>query len=202
MKTLRNWIAKPSSTYGLLFLALVVLAVSLINRIREYNRVGIELTRSIYSLESELSSQKLWKKRNHWIDREIPRFDSSNQAASRLMETLASSLSDHPVDLEFKELVPSTRQYLSQVQGDQHFNHSAAQVMVRGSIQEIVRWIHGLQKPADFTGVEQIEVAFNEGSLTCEATVVQWWADQPSIQPGQHHQAEVHDAPTRLVKGL
>lgn len=118
------------------------------------------------------------------------------------METLAGSLSDHPVDLEFRQLVPSTRQYLSQVQGDHHFNHSSAQVLVRGSIKEILTWIHDLQKPGEFTGVEQIEVAYNDGSLACEATIVQWWADQPSIQPGQHHQTEVHDAPTRLVKGL
>lgn len=202
MKTFLSWLGKPTSIYGILFLTLVVLAISLVNCIREYNRVGIELTRSIYSLESELSSEELWEKRNHWINREIPRFTNSNQAASRLMEPLALSLSDHPVDLEFKQLVPSTRQFLSQMQADHHFNHSSAQVQVRGPIKEIVKWIHGLQKPGEFTGVEQIEVAFNDGTLTCETTIVQWWAEQPSIDPGQHHQTEVHDAPTRLVKGL
>ena len=72
MKTFLIWISRPSSTYGILFLTLVILTMSLISRIRKYNRVGVELTRAIYALESELSSEKLWKKRNHWITREIP----------------------------------------------------------------------------------------------------------------------------------
>jgi hypothetical protein len=95
--------------------------------------------------EVDLQKQDFWAQRKAWIADHQPAASEPDAAGAEVLQTVLKGARDH--DLEIIE------QSLSDTQNGAAGMRVAVAVKVKGSMENICRWLADLQKPADFYAI-------------------------------------------------
>ena len=165
---------------GFLLLAFGAAVSATSKRILSFHETGLVLTREIFEMEALLSSRELWEERSRWLRQNAPRFASEEEAARHLTEALANSAHQYKLTVQSREVElpqaivtpPDWSNETSSV-----FDHALAGIAVSGEERAIVKWIHHIQSPEKFRGIDRVSIEANKDGLFCEVQVSQWYLD-------------------------
>ena len=57
------------------------------------------------------------------------------------------------------------------------FDRVRTAMVVSGEERAIVEWIHGIQSPENFRGIDRMAIEADKTGLLCEVQVTQWYLD-------------------------
>ena len=149
-------------------------------RIVTFHKTGLGLTREIFEMEALLSSRDLWEERAQWLLRNAPRFASEEEATNHLTDNLASSarqfgLNLLPREVKFPEKDPEPPTWNEE--STVVFDRVNTGMAVSGEERAIVEWIHSIQSPENFRGIDHMTIEATGNGLLCEVQVTQWYFD-------------------------
>lgn len=165
---------------GCIVLAFGVTISATSKRIISFHQTGLGLTREIFEMEALISSRELWEKRAQWLRQNAPRFVSEKEATQHLSDDLTASarrfglsLVPRQVELPPQEAEPPAWNKESTVV----FDRVHLGMVVSGEERAIVQWIHNIQAPENFRGIDRMAIDATEDGLFCEVQVTQWYFD-------------------------
>lgn len=175
---------------GVVFVALTVF---LSKRIYSFNEEDSALMSELFAMESLLESKEMWNARAEWIGERIPRFDTQNDAAHYLLRNLRGSLTENHLKFEDHFIHPRIAPTVVSLNDDGSYDRARLDITIRGREKDIVKWIHEIQEPGNFAGIDELEIELADFDLLCRLQISQWYVgNNRSFNPGQHHQPEVH----------
>ena len=154
---------------------------AIVDRIKKYNETGAVLTKRIFEMESILASKEEWEQRSLWIDQNVPRYRNREVALNALMDNVRETIIKHELDLEYRDEVVEMPGEGWSDETDSIFDQASIEVIVSGSEKKIIHWIHDLQQPAKFTGIDRVAIEVDELGINCEVQVTQWYRGERGI---------------------
>ena len=145
------------------------------NRIQKYNREGAVLTQQIFEMEQLLAERESWEARSNWVKHRIPEFSGRDHAFNHLLAHLKKSLEEHQLTLKSHKFHRPTANQLVEMEKTDFFNKTTISVRILGKEKNIVKFIHELQHPERFTGIDHLEIVLGDRGLVCELEISQFF---------------------------
>lgn len=135
--------------------------------------------KQIRLLTNEQTQQEIWLREGdfedleRWIDENMPLLESAGKNQGELLQKVQNEVFERKLRLE--------RQSLLEPEMTAYYKEVSINVIVRGQLDEINKWLTSLQKPEDFYVVKSMELALDTNSrekepqARCNLTLAQWF---------------------------
>lgn len=136
-----------------------------------------ELLGQLHDMQSTIETKDLWVEREIWLDANTPYHQSEVVASSVLLGRVESIVKSHQLDIITQELTGEDEDDSAEDGADlDHFQHVTIQIVAEGKMQDIVKCIHEIQTPENFTGVEGITLEVAEsGDYRATLLITHWF---------------------------
>ncbi|MDF1752138.1 MAG: hypothetical protein P1U89_05095 [Verrucomicrobiales bacterium] len=174
-----------------------------VKRVHRYNNEGAALMHQLFEMNTLLSSKDTWYSRAEWISERIPRFDTQNGASLYLLDSLRGSSVQYGLEFGEHQIHPRKKAQAITTESFENFDRATVEVSIKGHEKDIVRWVHKIQTPGTFAGVDHIALEMDDFGMQCRLRVSQWYlGNNRSFDPTQHHKAEVHNLTPSLAESF
>jgi len=141
-----------------------------------------ESNKQIRSLTMEQTEQEMWLREGdfedleRWLDEHMPVLESAGKNQGELLQKVQNEAFERKLRLE--------RQSLMEPERSPYYQEVSINVIVRGDMAEIDKWLMGIQNPEDFYVVKSMELALDTNSrekepqARCNLTLAQWFKPQ------------------------
>jgi hypothetical protein len=132
----------------------------------------------LQEMQSTIDSKNLWLEREIWLDANTPYHQSKVVASSVLLGKVETILKSCQMDIITQELMSEEDDAIEEDgAGLDHFQHVKFQIVAEGRMQDVVKCIHEIQTPENFTGIEgfNLEVA-ESGKYRASLVITHWFA--------------------------
>ncbi len=150
-----------------------------LNTLLNFNQHSSSLAGQIYELKQLKLNGPNWQRKANQLDGRLPVFLDSKEAEESVTQLILESSRLHGLTLDYHQKQPRSAVEIYRAEQAAAFESSAIEVRVDGREEQVVRWLHSLQSPENFTGVDFIALEKAGMNITCEATVVQWYKSAP-----------------------
>lgn len=112
-----------------------------------------------------------WQQRQLWLDSTIKTFPGREAADAQLLKLVQSSAQAAGLTLDSSELLEPPKE------GEHYFARAGVRVRATGTLDQLVKWIHGLQEPVDFRSLINFKFENddkNPGMVHCRFQCWEW----------------------------
>jgi hypothetical protein len=136
-----------------------------------------ELQHKLLDMQSTVGTASIWGEREIWLDANTPYHQSDVIASSVLLDKAGAVLKSHKLRVITQELKGRVDPEEAADPGAmQHFDHVSVHIVAEGDMQDIVRFIHELQTPENFMGVEELKLEAGEsGDYIATLLITHWF---------------------------
>lgn len=163
----------------LLFLLGILLWRALQQNLRGRHSADAALVAQIEELRGWTSQKDLWLERGAWLQENPPPAWDRETSEAELVQKLQSTLASNGIDIVGQRLIGT-----SEISG---YREIAVQLTLRGTTEEIVRWLNAIQQPGEFIAIRQLNLRADQDkeSLRVEVSLVRHYreVDGPSPVP-------------------
>lgn len=131
-------------------LGLLLLATSARKWVQQGKRASLDLQARIAEAQQWLDEGALWSAREEWLRGNPLPVWLEDQSEADLIQELQASLGREGISINSQRLLASSGT------GGRH--DIGAELSLKGTTEQIVRWLHALQKPGEFISIRQINV--------------------------------------------
>ena len=121
-------------------------------------------------IDSLLEERDLWMTRNDWLNANQPPFTSQEEINNEIFEAAKAR--------NFEGVETSGIKYLEPV-STPYYEQAGVSLTASGSLEDVFRWIHSVQRPSEFRVVRNIRVIPDEqenGRIRCSLQLLRWYA--------------------------
>ncbi len=142
------------------------------------------LQKNIAQLESQLAlnravlaEKSLWDERTAWLDEHQPPDDiSTTEDDGKFYDFVEKSAKQ--CGLQY------TRKAVGTEPADGHYTEVFDTSQVKGDMESLVKWLHGLQQPKAFRAIKQISIKSGEPpEIVCDIEVARWYRASGEAKP-------------------
>jgi hypothetical protein len=146
-----------------------------------YHEVSADTQRlrsKLQEMTANLSQSEEWAKRSKWLDEQMPKFTSHEDASSKLFETVQAKAQAVSLAISAREMLPQPQLQEDESAGD-YDEASVKLTFTDVGEKELFTWMHSLtaDKPHKFIGITrmQLQPGGKQHSVTCEVDVTQYF---------------------------
>jgi hypothetical protein len=92
----------------------------------------------------------VWKDRMAWLDQNLPKMESSDQAQAALLEDIRSSAKAFDLDIDGQSFVKPAK--------TPHYQEVAVKMNLDGPERKVYQWVAGLQSPEKFQAIKYLRL--------------------------------------------
>lgn len=121
--------------------------------------------------EALYQEREEWQQRQLWMDSAIKPFPGREAADAQLLKLVQSSAQAAGLVLDSSELLEPSKQ------SEAYFARAGVRVKATGTLEQLVKWIHGLQEPVDFRSLTNFEFENDDkkpGMVHCRFQCWEW----------------------------
>lgn len=133
-----------------------------------------DLELALVEIDALLEERDEWMTRNDWLRANQPPFTSRQEVDNEIFENAKAGQAGDIKVTDIKLLEPVSTPY---------FEQAGVSLTVSGSLESVFRWIHSVQRPAEFRVVRNVRVIPDEqenGRIRCSLQLVRWYAPTSS----------------------
>lgn len=124
-------------------------------------------------VESEIlyEERAAWEQRRAWLDSAIQVFPGREAADAELLKLVETSAGGAGVVVDSSDLLEPPED------DGGHFARAGVRVRARGTLEQLAKWLHGLQEPGDFRALMNFEFESddkNPGMVHCRFQCWEW----------------------------
>lgn len=176
LKAFRYFIGSPKCRLGTYIVLHAILIFCVVKRIKTYTREGSEMARTAYDLRTLITDQEEWAHKSLWVGQEVPRFIRHEEATEHLVSLVNRVIKDANLNIELREMRHQQQDELTSKKSVSRFENVSVEIAFRGEEKEVIAFVHRLQDPGNFAGVDHIAVDLTKfGRLSCEIKLTQWF---------------------------
>jgi len=175
-KAIQFFVGSPSCRIGTYIVVHAILIFCVVKRVQTYTRNGTEMTQKAHELKKLITDREKWNQRSLWVSQEVPRFIRHEEAKGQLVKVVNQEFERGGGDLDKLEIRHQQRTELTASSISDSFEKVAVELSFNGTEKEVISFIHRLQTPKNFVGVDHLAIDLTEyGELSCEVRVTQWF---------------------------
>jgi len=166
--------------------AVIVFATTGSSRVKGLFSENERLRERSAELRALIDDHDFWAQRDAWLDENVPRFASRQEASSALLEAVEALANKTGGESEQGSIVLKSRQLTEPPSYDDdddgaandYFDSTSMKMEVEASEADLYQWIHRLQEPDTFRGVTALTLergATGNGTLHAEIELTQFY---------------------------
>ena len=113
----------------------------------------------------------VWEDRMNWLDQNLPKMESRDQAQAALLEDIRSSAKEFDLDIDGQSFVKPSK--------TPHYQEVAVKMNLDGPERKVYQWLAGLQSPEKFQAIKFLRLRpdgrANRPEGDCVVVVARWF---------------------------
>ncbi len=137
-----------------------------------------QLKGKLRQMAANISQGQDWQTKADWIDKNIPRYGSHEEASSKLFATVQKEAAAAGLTISTKEMIPATTPKDGDPLG--YFDKASVKISFSDAKeQQLFAWMHALQKPKAFIGITRLQLSPHPQakSVVCEVDITQFYRE-------------------------
>ena len=163
---------------GAIFVLVNVVGLQVfLNRQRALQKSIVQLEAQLNLNRAVLAEKPIWDEREAWLEEHQPLDDiSTTEDDAKFYDFVEKSAKQ--CGLQF------TRKGVGTQQIDGQFAEVFDNSLVKGNMESLVKWLHGLQQPKAFRAIKQISIKSGEPpEVICDVEVARWYRASGEATP-------------------
>ncbi len=149
-----------------------------IKRYREVRDDAERLEARLSAMSQSIAQSRDWQARSEWVDANIPKFSSHEEASARLIQMIEKEAASASLKISGKEMMPKKQEKEGESLG--YFDQASVKITVTDAGEkELFAWMHALYKARNFVGITRLQMSPNPQGKTvnCELDVTQFYRE-------------------------
>jgi hypothetical protein len=160
-----------------------------LNNYRAITAETEKLTEKLGSMASMLSQSGEWQTRSDWVDANLPKFGSHEEASSMLIQSVMKKAQDADLTIASKEMMPIELAKEGEALG--YYDRASVKFVFNDVVEtSLFKWMHSLHKDSkSFVGVSRMALTpSGKGkSVNCEVDVTQFYRESAPQKLSKAH---------------
>jgi len=178
------------SVFAVLFIAIVGGGLLTIG-VKNYQAVQAENERlkdRLTGMATAIAQSVDWQKKSDWVDQNMPKFASHEEASSRLFQQVQAEAEKAGVKISAREMLPRP----TVQEGDEmgYFDRASVKLSFTEAREEdLFKWMHAMQNPKSFIGITRMLITPSPQGKTvnCEVDVTQFYLESMTNKVSSTH---------------